>query len=410
MENKKRYSINKILLATLWISISAGIIVLLVAAMRKEDKQLCTGMNVTIKGVSNNFFVDKNDILKAINEYVDGKPEGQPISFFNLKSLETELQKNIWVKKAQLFFDNNLVLQVTVLEREPVARIFTTAGTTFYIDSSIAMLPLSEKFSARLPVFTNFPSDKKVLAKEDSTLLRDIYSLSTSLQQDAFSMAMTDQVDITAQRSFELVPKIGNTIIVFGDATNATEKLNKLQLFYKEVMMKAGWDHYSKVDVQYAGQVVAKRKGAEGNTTDSLRTLQIMQLVAMDAELRASDSLQTIAQDNEHNTTDVNLILQSMQRDDDNEKEEPIGIPVLPKPTNPVPMKNNPSVKKPAKHFTAAVKTNNKPVAKKIVAAKPVTVGTKPATNNAKPKSVTSLKPRPAAAKPKVLMPKKNEY
>ncbi len=399
----QKRKILKWMFISLWVTIGAGIAVLLVAAMRKEDKQVCTGMNVTIKGVSNNFFVDKNDILKAINEYIDGKPQGQPISFFNLRSLETELQKNIWVKKAQLFFDNNLMLQVTVLEREPVTRVFTSAGTTFYIDSSIAMLPLSEKFSARLPVFTNFPSDKKVLAKADSALLRDINKLSMALQGDPFSMAMTEQVDITAQRTFELVPKIGNTIIVFGDANNAAEKLNKLQLFYKEVMMKAGWDHYSKVYVQYDGQVVARRKGTERNATDSLRTLQIMQMVAVEAEQRASDSLQTIAQDNEHNTTDVNLIQQSMQRDDDNETPEPLGMPVLSKLINPVPVKNNPSIKKTAKHSTAPAKTNNNPVTKKTAAAKPMTASAKPAA--IKPKPVTILKPTP-----KAVMPKKNDY
>ena len=79
--------------------------------------------------------------------------------------METELEKNVWIKTAELFFDNNEILQVTVQEREPVARVFTPRGTTFYIDNELAMLPLSEKFSARLPVFTNFPSDKKVLVK-----------------------------------------------------------------------------------------------------------------------------------------------------------------------------------------------------------------------------------------------------
>ncbi|MBK6829167.1 MAG: hypothetical protein IPG86_20990 [Chitinophagaceae bacterium] len=63
---------------------------------------------------------------------------------------------------------------MAVEEREPVARIFTSGGNTFYIDSSNTMLPLSEKFSARLPVFTGFPSEAKVLSKADSNLLNDI--------------------------------------------------------------------------------------------------------------------------------------------------------------------------------------------------------------------------------------------
>jgi cell division protein FtsQ len=331
----KKQTILNWMLTTLWLAMGAGLVVLLVAAIRKEDSQPCTGINVVIKGVSNNFFVDKKDILKSIDEYIDGSPVGQPVHLLNLKALESDLQKNIWVKQAQLFFDNNAILQVIVVEREPVARVFTNSGTTFYIDSATAMLPLSEKYSARLPVFTNFPSDKAVLLKQDSLLLKDIYTISMAIQKDSFWMAMIDQIDITPQRNFELVPKVGNSIIVFGDAVNATEKLHKLLLFYKEVIIKTGWDKYSVINVQYANQVVAKRKGAEDKTSDSLRTLQLMHLMAFSAEQQANDSLQNFVQDNEHNTTDVNLIQQSIQRDDNGDMSNITettnlqGIPVI---------------------------------------------------------------------------------
>ena len=46
-------------------------------------------------------------------------------------------------------------------------------------------------------------------------------------------MAMVEQVDITPERIFEMVPKIGNQLIIFGDATDTEIKLDKLKLFYK---------------------------------------------------------------------------------------------------------------------------------------------------------------------------------
>ena len=91
-------TILKWTITTLWVAIGAGVVVLLVAAINKEEKQKCTGITVNIKGVSNNFFVDKNDILNALNQYIDGSPVGQPVSSFNLKAIENELKKNIWVK------------------------------------------------------------------------------------------------------------------------------------------------------------------------------------------------------------------------------------------------------------------------------------------------------------------------
>jgi cell division protein FtsQ len=414
----KKKTIVKWIITSLWIAVGAGVAVLLVAAVNRQDQQKCTGLNITIKGVSNNFFVDKTDIINALNQYIDGSPVGQPVSFFNLKSLETDLQKDIWVKKVQLFFDNNTVLQIIVTEREPVARVFSASGNTFYIDSSITMLPLSDKFSARLPVFTNFPSDKAVLAKKDSALLRDVYHISMAIQADSFMMALVEQVDITPQRTFELVPKIGNNIIAFGDGKDIEKKLQKLRLFYQQVMTKSGWNYYSVISVQYEGQVVAKRKGAEDKSADSLRTLQLMHAIAKTAENLANDSLQMIIQDTEHNTTNFSLIQESIQRDDNQESStapetsslnQPQGIPVIPLPvlTNPLPMKSATAtaVKKTAPK--AGIKTTAKSPVKNTAAVKP-----KPITKNTKP---AIIKPKPVPAKtthqkPKAVMPKQNDY
>jgi cell division protein FtsQ len=181
------------------------------------------------------------------------------------------------------------------------------------------MLPLSEKFSARLPVFTNFPSATKVLSKADSSLLMDIKTISIAIQKDSFCMAMVEQVDITPQRMFEMIPKIGNQLIVFGDGTDVDNKLDKLKIFYKEIMVKAGWNNYSVINIAYKNQVVAKRKGAEDITADSLRTKLMMQAIAERAEREASDSLQTIQPDNDRNTFDSTMIQQSIQRDDNYE-------------------------------------------------------------------------------------------
>ncbi len=384
--NKK--IVIKWMLTTLWVAIGAGTIVLLVAAIRIKDAQRCKGVNISIVGVQNSFFVDKKDILDSIAVIEGGDPVGYPVGSFNLKTVEEKLKHNVWVKKAELFFDNNNTLQVKVIEREPIARVFTTSGTTFYIDTAIEMLPLSEKFSARLPVFTDFPSDKIVLAKVDSNLLREVSTLSAAIQKDSFCMALIDQVVITPQRTFEFVPKIGNNIIVFGDASDVEGKFSKLKLFYKKVMPNTGWNYYSVINVQYKNQIVAKRKGADDKTEDSLRAIQIMQQIVVNAEKAANDSTQIIQSDNGSNTTDENMIQQSMQRDDnedapatlDRVMQQQATISTAPKPTAPKP----------------AASTVPKPT------PKPATVAPKarPAVLPAKKPADLKPKPKTAAAKP----------
>jgi cell division protein FtsQ len=424
MSDKKRYSIKKILLAILWVTVGTGTTVLLVAAIRKKDATKCKDIEIKISGIeklNDPKFVDEDDILNTIKKFSNGDPKGRSIGNFDLRKIETELEKSKWVKNAELFFDNNDILKVNLQEREPVARVFTTGNASFYIDTALAMLPLSDKFSARLPVFTGFPSDNIILSAADSNLLSEVRDISIAIQQDSFRMAMIEQVDITPQRSFEMIPKMGNQLIVFGDAGAAEEKFNKLELFYKEVMVKSGWNKYSVINVQYKDQLVAKRRGAEDKTADSVRTLQIMQLIAASAAREAEDSLQTILQDNNNNTADSSMIQQSIQREDNFETSnqatggslQPITqTPNLnPVHANPLPpVKQAPSNSIPAKKPEPAhsvLGTKSSPVIKNDKAA-PLK---KP--NNDVPAVKQNV--QPATQKPKVVMPKKdkpvkNEY
>ena len=392
MENKKRYSIKNILLTTLWIAIGSGSVVLLVAAVHKKDSKRCRGIEINISGVSTNFFIDKNDVQKIISAYAGNKAVGKPIEEFNLVGMETALKKDVWIQTAEMFFDNNEVLQVSVEEREPVARIFTAGGSTFYIDSSNMMLPLSEKFSARVPVFTNFPSEVKVLSKADSNLLNDVKKISIEIRADSFLMAMIDQVDITTGRSFEMIPKLGNQVIIFGDGSDISQKFKKLELFYKKVIMKMGWNRYSQINLQYKNQVVAKIRGKDDVSADSLRTIQMMEIIAANAAKFAEDTTHSMIPEDRKNT-DSSMIQQSMQRDElgeisnTDEEPKPQGkpVPAIEKPiANPAPKPVLKPVQKPA-------------VAKPVVVKKPVT---------AKPVQ----KPKAAIEKPKIIMPKKNDY
>jgi len=190
MQGTLKYRIWKILLTTLWISIGTGVAVLLVAGIRKKDAMVCRSVEISIKGVSNNYFVDEADVMNTISRLSGGDPVGKKTGSFNLRKMEQELRLNIWIKKAELFFDNNEKLQVRITEREPLARLFTTTGASFYVDGDNDLLPLSDKFSARLPVFTGFPTDNIILSAADSSLLADVKNISLAIQKDSFLMSM----------------------------------------------------------------------------------------------------------------------------------------------------------------------------------------------------------------------------
>lgn len=389
----------------LWVLVGSASIVLLVSAVHNKEIKVCKGVEINISGVSTNFFIDKTDVYNIIKNFGGDSTQKKSLASIDLGRIEKALEKDVWVKNAELYFDNNNFLKVSVEEREPVARLFTITGNTFYIDSSCMKLPLSDKFSARLPVFTGFTSDARILAKEDSALLCSIKIMSLKILSDTFLMAMIDQVDINTNRSFELVPKLGRQRIIFGDASDVDSKFYKLKLFYKDVIKQSGWNRYKTINLQYKNQVVASIRGKEDVVADSLRTMKLIKFIAEDAARRSADSSQTFLPEADKRVADSSLIQQSIEREEEGTSKEIVAPSVT--TTSEIIIKKIPVIV--AKPLVTKPTVVNKPIS--TPSKKQVVVPTKPVAKPiTKPAVVMSTKP--VVKKPKVQPKPKinNEY
>ena len=126
-----KQTIQKIILAAFWLAIGSGILVLLIAAIGKKNREACKDYTIRIKGKQENFFIDQKDVMQLVIAATPGKIKGQRIASINLQEIEEYLENDPWIADAQLYFDNRDVLHITVREREPIARLFTTAGNSF---------------------------------------------------------------------------------------------------------------------------------------------------------------------------------------------------------------------------------------------------------------------------------------
>lgn len=264
---------KKRMIQALWIAMGIATVVLLGAAMQQKNKKACADVKIEISGAEEHMFIDEKDILQIIN--ASGNVIGKEIASIGLQQMEAELEVNAWVKNAELFFDNNQVLQVNIQERQPIARIFTVQGSSFYLDTAAVQLPLSEKLTARVPAFTNFPNDKKVMAKGDSLVLKQVIEIGKYIVNDSFWMAQIAQVDVTPSATFEIIPVLGNHIVSIGDASDLQNKFNRLYTFYKKAWIQNGMNTYERLDVRYNNQVVAIKKGWSTARVDSAKATQI---------------------------------------------------------------------------------------------------------------------------------------
>ena len=155
----------------------------------------------------------------------------------------------------------------------------------------------------RLPVFTGYPSEKIKFHGPDSSLTQQIKKLSLFIAGDAFWSADIEQIAITPNKTFEMVPVFGDHLIEFGDGSDYEKKFQRLFVFYKQVSAKSGFDKYSRIDVQYDGQVVGTRRGAGLSKNDSLQAIRnIQQLIKTSQQLQGDTVSQRVFKPLEHNT------------------------------------------------------------------------------------------------------------
>jgi cell division protein FtsQ len=374
-------TIRKIMFVTMWLCIGAGMLTLLLAAISKKNRGECRDYTITIKGAQNNFFIDKKDVEQMLVSATKGNIKGEQVSSFNLHALEQMLEHNTWIDEAELYFDNRDILHVTVTEKEPVARIFTTTGNSFYIDSLGRTIPLSDKLSARVPVFTGFPARKKLTAA-DSVLLNEVRMAANYITNDPFWLSQVAQVDITAQRNFEMIPVVGDHLVRLGNGENIAQKFHRLMVFYKQVLSKTGFDRYKLIDVQYKGQVVVSKYAGDPKV-DSIqlkRNVEKLLRQSMEAEndtmIRAMPPLVKLEADS---VLTVDPSLQDKPNPESN--------------SNPNPRLDNPSPLIPKRNGDGQADRSSLPkTMDKRTTPKPVKATPKPADPKRQPKAVMPKK------------------
>jgi cell division protein FtsQ len=275
---KKRKIIRRTLIVVAWFIVISGITTLLVAAHRKQKEHLCKDIVISIKGNGDRFYIEKNDIIKQVEFAAHSSLLKRPVQSIDLAKIEKALERNPWINDAELYFDTKDGLHISIEEREPIARVFTNEGNSFYIDSSGHRMPLLDKISIRVPVVTGYTNARRLNTK-DSALLKDVKKIAQFVYSNEFWNAQIGQINITEQKKIELIPVIGEHLISIGNGEKIEEKLGRLYVFYREIMSKTGFNKYSVLDLQYDGQVVAVKKGNISAVDSALLKKNIEELI-----------------------------------------------------------------------------------------------------------------------------------
>lgn len=202
------------------------------------------------------FLIEEEDILVELDRGLGYPVIGQSFKTIDLARIESLLEKNPFVKDAEVFIDSRNELGIKILQRKPIVRVISNRGEQYYLDEDGNKLPLSKHFAVNIVTATGeYPPFSPEFLTENNAL-HDLFNLCTELEKDSFLKSMIVQVHVNVKKEFTLVPLIGDQKIIFGEFDDSMKKWKKLKVFYKEAMPFVGWRKYRNLDLRFRNQIV----------------------------------------------------------------------------------------------------------------------------------------------------------
>ena len=183
----------------------------------------------------NKLLIEKNKDLKTLNK-VD----------LDLNKLEKSISQHDMIQKAEVFVSVDGVLKAVVKQKAPIGRVFDETGS-FYVDNEGNKMPLSENYTARVPLLSG---EINVVKKEKlSEVLRII-------NQDDFLKKNIIGVQVLPSGSLIMENRNYDFQIDFGRTINIDRKFNNYKAFFQKAVLDSTLNKYKRINLKFTKQVV----------------------------------------------------------------------------------------------------------------------------------------------------------
>ncbi|HMV14101.1 MAG TPA: hypothetical protein PKY54_01370 [Chitinophagales bacterium] len=240
------------------ISMLVGIVVfvcLMVMAKWNTQHRAVQKIKISIDDKVGNFFVNKAEVVQLINEKFTIK--GKVLSGRDLEKIEKTVAIIPQVQYANAYTDDKGELNIKVIQRIPLFRVYNLQGQSFYVDKHGVKFATTSNYAYKVPVVTG-----NIVEACDSTRaiqsdeLKSVFRVANAIDKNELWKAMIGQYNIIENAHIEMTPRFGNGTIIFGNDANIEQKLKRLDIFYFDVLRKVGWNYYKVINIMYKNQVV----------------------------------------------------------------------------------------------------------------------------------------------------------
>lgn len=192
------------------------------------------------------YFIDEAAVNKLL---IQNKIPVKNITLekLDLNSIEKQVEAHPMVENAEVYVDIQRNLHADIRQRRPLARVL--GDEQFYIDSKGVKMPLSEHYSARVPIVTGL-NDKEI---------EPAFKLITHINEDSFLKQNTIQIKSYSDGRFGLRFRNQKFKIFVGKAEKLDQKFMNFKAFYIKARKDSLLHQYKRIDLQYGNQVVCEK-------------------------------------------------------------------------------------------------------------------------------------------------------
>ena len=240
---------RKILNITSWVLLLAYLGVSIWFTEQRLSRLTFREVVVTISDSVESHFVTPSEVTEILARK-GIRTTGNRLEELNRDEVKNTVKTVPGVKDAVVYSTPDGTLYILVSQRTPIMR-YINPFTSFYIDTEGQEMALSDNYTARVLVVTG-QADRKFL--KDS-----LFNIVNAIRREPFLDALIQELTVSPDHTLEIIPRVGDHRIFFGDAGNYEWKLTKLRVFYEQGLPNVGWDRYSNIDLRYSNQVVARK-------------------------------------------------------------------------------------------------------------------------------------------------------
>lgn len=217
-------------------------------------------IDVEIENAYENFFIDESDVLALVMQNEGDSILGDRFGRVSLKEVEKRIESHSFVKDAAVYKDLKGHLIVKARQNKPIARIIGNNGVNAYIGEDGDLLPVSPKYTARVPVITGAGTQQLLELDNimDDEYATSIYEMVQFINNESFWTMQIGEIVLERNQHVVMYPQVGDQRLEFGLPTDIEKKFSKLNIFFKQIMPTKGWNTYDRVNVAFKDQIICE--------------------------------------------------------------------------------------------------------------------------------------------------------